>query len=206
MENGITPVMNVGNGGYGNGGVFGNEGIWLFAILALMWGNGGMFGNRGGYNPQYATQDFVQNGFNFNDLQSGQSNIINAIHQNTYDVTNSLKEGQFELANQIRDVQALTAQNQALGQNCCCQTLRAIDGVNYNGAINTASINKNTNEAIQKVLDRMCQDKTEALQSRVNQLELAQAMCGVVKYPQGFSYAVSTPFNVGYNCGCGCGC
>jgi hypothetical protein len=65
-ENGLTAsdvalLNNDGMGGNGWGGM-----IWLFAILAMM--NGG-FGFGGGYRPQYATQDFVQNGFNFNDLQ-----------------------------------------------------------------------------------------------------------------------------------------
>ena len=181
-----------------------NNDIFVFAILALLLGgNGGFGGNRNNYQPQYATQDFVQNGFNFNDLKSGQSNIVNSIHQSTYDVTNSLKEGQFELAGQIRDVAALTAQNQALGQNCCCQTLRAIDGVNYNGAINTAAINANTTAAVQKILDKMCEDKTAAMQARINQLELQQAMCGVIKYPMMATYNAGNPFNCFNGCG-GC--
>ena len=47
MENGITPVMDI-NRGYGDGFGFGGSGLWLFAILALMWGGNGFFGN-GGY-------------------------------------------------------------------------------------------------------------------------------------------------------------
>jgi len=65
-ENGLTAsdvaLLNDNNGMNGGWGGM----IWLFAILALMGGN---FGGFGGYHPQYATQDFVQNGFNFNDLQ-----------------------------------------------------------------------------------------------------------------------------------------
>ena len=48
----------------GNNDGFGNNGLWLFAILALMGGGfgGWGYGNRDfGYQPQYATQDFVQN-------------------------------------------------------------------------------------------------------------------------------------------------
>ena len=63
-ENGMTPadIAAVNGNGMNNGW---DGMIWLFAILAMM--NGG-FGFGGGYRPQYATQDFVQNGFNFNDL------------------------------------------------------------------------------------------------------------------------------------------
>lgn len=87
---------------------------------------------------------------------------------------------------------------------CCCETQRAIDGVNYNAAQNTASINANTTAAVQKVLDAIQKDKIEALQGQVNQLQLQSALCGVVRYPN------STTFTAGYNpyfstntCGCG---
>lgn len=44
------------------------------------------------------------------------------------------------------------------------------------------------------------QDKIEALQAQVGQLQLAQAMCGVVKYPTATTYATScNPF--AGNCG-----
>lgn len=84
---------------------------------------------------------------------------------------------------------------------CCCTTQRAIDGVNYNGAINTAAINANTTEQTQKVLDAIAQNKIEALQAQVNQLQLQAAMCGVVRYPNATTYCSgSNPFG-----GCGCG-
>ena len=45
---GITPVMPVGNAGYGDGfGFGGGSGLWLFAILALLWGGNGFFGGNG---------------------------------------------------------------------------------------------------------------------------------------------------------------
>ena len=72
---------------------------------------------------------------------------------------------------------------------CCCTTQRAIDGVNYNGAINTAAINANTTAQTQKVLDAIQQNKIESLQSQVNQLQLQSAMCGVVRYPNSSTYS-----------------
>ena len=83
MDNsGITPVMPVG--GYGDG--FGNNSfVWIFALLALMWGGNGFgFGNNAyglGYRP--ATAEDVNNGFNFNDLQNQNRDIISAINAGT---------------------------------------------------------------------------------------------------------------------------
>ena len=72
--------------------------------------------------------------------------------------------------------------------NCCYTTQRAVDGVNYNGAINTAAINANTTAQTQKVLDAIQQNKIDTLQAQVNQLQLQSAMCGVVRYPNATTY------------------
>ena len=62
----------------GGDGFGGNSNVLMFLIFAMMFGGNGFFG-RGGYQPQYATQDFVQNGFNFNDLQDQNRDLMNAI-------------------------------------------------------------------------------------------------------------------------------
>lgn len=67
-------------------------------------------------------------------------------------------------------------------------------------AQNTASINATTTAQTQKILDAICQNKIEAMQSRINQLELAQATCNVLRYP------TSTVYSSGCNPFCGCGC
>src|SRR5699024_3100355 len=85
---------------------------------------------------------------------------------------------------------------------CCCGINRNIDAVRYENAINTATINANTTAQIQKVLDKLCADREAALQGRINQLELQQQLCGIVRYPTSTAYAIGTPFNFG--CGCGC--
>lgn len=85
--------------------------------------------------------------------------------------------------------------------DCCCITQRGIDGVNYNNAINTANINANTTAQTQKILDALSQNKIEALQAQVTQLQMQNAMCGVVRYPNATTYCSgSNPFG---NCGCG---
>ena len=81
-----------------------------------------------------------------------------------------------------------------------CSIQRAIDGVNYNAAMNTASINANTTEVGQKILDAIMGNKIEAMQNRINQLELQNQLQGVVRYPNGWTYnAGNSPFCGGCN-------
>ena len=81
------------------------------------------------------------------------------------------------------------------------ETIRAIDGVNYNNAMNTASINANTTAVGQKILDAITGNRMADMQNQINRLELQQAVAGVARYPSQFSYnAGPSPF-----CGrCGC--
>lgn len=197
MENGIQPVMNVGSGyGCNDGFGFGGSGLWLFAILALMWGGNGFFGRNG--EGRCATVEDVNNSANFTRLENQVMNNGNAIRQEAEYIVNGISALGYQNARDFSATQMQMA-------DCCCTTNRNIDAVRYENAMNTASINANTTAGIQKVLDRLCADKTEALQARISQLELQQAMCGVIRYPQNFSYAVGTPFNVGYNGGSCCG-
>jgi hypothetical protein len=78
---------------------------------------------------------------------------------------------------------------------CCCTTQRGIDSVNYNGAINTAAINKNIDDkfaALEKAgLERQIQEQA----AKISALELASQMAGVVKYPMSYAYSAGpSPF------------
>lgn len=185
--------------------------MWIFALLILA--NGGLWGN-GGYQPQYATQDFVQNGFNFNDLQDQNRDIINnitsgtaqavaATNQAKYDNINVAKDIQAAITSQIGDVKVNQQQMLANQNECCCNTLRAIDSVNYNQAINTAAINATTIENTQKILDAIAGNRMADMQNQINQLQLQNAVAGVVRYPNASTYyAGNNPF---CNCGSCCG-
>jgi len=121
------------------------EGLWLFAILALMGGGFGNWGNRGGYE-QYATRDQVQNGFDTQNLQAQTRDILMSVNdasarglaatnQVYHDVVDYVGDKYMELQ---RDIAALAVgqANVLANQNqCCCSLQRAIDGVNYNTAM-----------------------------------------------------------------------
>ena len=92
------------NGGWDGNGGWGSM-IWLFAILALMGGGFGGNWGSGGYRPQYATQDFVQNGMNFSDLQNQNRDILTAINNGTASAVAAAKEAEYESVAVAKDIQ-----------------------------------------------------------------------------------------------------
>lgn len=175
-------------------GMFGSEGIWLFAILALMWGGGGFFGNRG--QPQdYAKQSDVVYTSAFNQLQNENTAIRSDIQRVGYDNMTTVKDVAYNNLSEIRDLEGAVNLGFANQQKCCCETLRAIDQVNYNAALNTASINANTVAQTQKILDLITANKMADMQNQINQLQLQLALNGVVRYPNALTYdAGKSPF------------
>ena len=201
--------------GRGNDGLFGggSNGGLLFAILLIvLFMNGGFGGNRGAFGTE-AIQNQMQQGFdNQNSManqretlaavNSGSAAAIAATNQTFHDMLGVFSDKYNEITRDISALQVGQANALANQNSCCCQTLRALDGVNYANAQNTAAINANTTAAVQKVLDAITENKVEALQGRINQLELAQATSSVVRYPTSFSYSAGpSPFCGG--CGCG---
>ena len=58
----------------------------------------------------------------------------------------------------------------------------------YESALNTASINANTNEKIQKVLDVVTGNRIADMQSQIYALQLGQATAGMLKFPNTWTY------------------
>lgn len=198
---------------------FSNGGLWLFAILALMWGGGGFgWGNNGfanaiGYN-NLATQNDVQRGFDTLSLENQSRDILGAVSAGTAQTVAAVNQAKYDNINVAKDIQTniiselgrLETQGASILANqnqCCCNTLRAIDGVNYNNAMNTAAINKNTTEQTQRILDAITANQMDLLKGKIGQLELAQAVQGVVRYPNSMAYNAGTsPFCNCNSCGC----
>ena len=197
-ETGSSPIF-MGND---SGGFGGNGFVWAFLIFALLgFGGFGGFGNRGMSmtDGNLATKDDLANQFNFSALERQNNEIVAEVRNGTNETISAIKDASYNNLSETRDVRSAVASGFANMQNCCCEVQRGIDGVNYNNAINTASINANTVAQTQKVLDALSQSKVEALQNRVNQLELQNAVSGVVRYPNGMTYTAGTsPF-----CNCG---
>lgn len=156
----------------------GNSFMWIFALLILA---GGGFGfNRGDYGT-YATASSQQ------EILFGQQfqNLDNKIDRLGYGIADST----YALNN------AITTEGRGLQKN--------VDQLRYDMANQISTVNATTTMMGQKILDTLAQNKIETLQGRINQLELQNAMCGVVKYPNGWTYNAGTsPF---CNCNGCCG-
>ena len=200
MENGLSAsdvaLMNRDTG-------FGGEAfMWIFALLILA---GGDFGGLG-YGGNAVTQDAMQNGFNFNDLQDQNRDLMGAItsgtaqsvattNQTFHDSLFALNDKYSELARDISGVNLQLQQVLSNQNECCCSTKMEIAQNRYESALNTAKINETTVAQSQKVLDALAQNKIEALQAQVNALELQNAVAGVVRYPNSWVYdAGKAPF------------
>ena len=190
-------VMGQSEGGSRGGGFFGDDGlIGLIAILSLLgggiggfgFGGGGMMamwpwmmmgGGFGGFGGRgdCATQADLAAGFNnsavlssLNDLKMGQCQGFHGVDTAICGLGYNVQQGFNTLGHQLSD--------------CCCQTQRAIDGVNYNLATGLCSIQQsingstrdlmeNQNNNTRAVLDFLTQNKISDLQNENQALRFA---------------------------------
>lgn len=207
------------NGGLGGIGGFGGI-IGLLAVLGMI-GNGGLFGGWGnngavdaallanrGYQPQYATQQDVQYTSQFGQLLDGNRDIINQItsgaaqavaatNQAKYDNINVMKDVQMALAAQIADVKSME-QNILGNQNeCCCSTKQMIleNAANTNAQIAQSKYDTSMQMAQMeaRLTAKLDANTIDQLKTEVNDLKLAQATNGMLRFPNSWTYGAG-PF------------
>lgn len=223
MENGNgLSIADIASIGRGNNGFFGGgDGTGIMAILfliVLMAGGGGFgFNNAIGYQ-NLATQNDVQRGFDALNLGNQSRDILTAVNNGTaqsvaatnqvfHDLVGYVGDKYAELDRDVLGVSAGIQQSIANQNQCCCDTKMLIQGTaaqnRYDALQNTNSVIANMNNGFNDLKATLAQNKIEELQGKVQRLELAQAVAGVVRYPNSMSYdAGRSPF---CNCG-GCGC
>ena len=181
---GITPVMPMGgDGGFGLNGLGG-----IFALLVLLaLFNGGGFGFGGNGNVNSLNAD-MQRGFDQQNTMYQTGNILTAVNngtaqtiaastQNAANAITAIKDGNASIIREFGNVEtALTAMGGQM-QNCCCETLRAIDGVNLN-----------TTVQIQKVLDAIAGNRMADMQNQINALQLQNATANVLRFPNAWTF------------------
>ena len=190
-------------GAYGTGAGAWGLGAGLLGGLffgSLINGNG-WFGNRGG---DYATQEQVQGMFNYSNLLDQNRDLATAIsnsaaqgvaatNQIFHDLVGYVGDKYSELDRDVLAIGGSVQQSIANQNQCCCNTLRAIDGVNYNSAINTASIKSEIAAGFSGIKEQMAQNKMDAMQNQIDGLRLQLATGNTVKYPTTASYSIPVP-------------
>ncbi len=96
-NNGIVPTIDLATNGYGNNGLFGNDGIWALILLALIWGgngNGGLFGNGNNFSNGYA---WLSNGQK--DIMANTNNGFDTLHLSNQ--IEGIRDGVYGISNQL---------------------------------------------------------------------------------------------------------
>lgn len=180
MDNtGITPVMPVGGDG---------SFMWIFGLLILLGlFNGGGFGFGGNGNTNALSAD-MQRGFDNQNTMAQTRDILTAVTngtaqtiaastQNASNAINAIKDGNAALIREFGNVETTLTGLAGKQQECCCSILRAVDGANYN-----------TTVQIQKVLDAIAGNRMADMQNQINQLQLQNAMTGVMRFPNAWTF------------------
>lgn len=180
---GIQPTYNLADRGDGFG--FGGSGIWLFAILALLWGGNGFFGR--GAEARTATVEDLASQSNFTRLESQVLANGQAIRATETNIGNGIANLGYQIATDFGSL------SKELSTSACGLQSAILEN-RYLSAQNTASINANTTAQTQRILDALSQNKIEALQAQVNQLYLKDQLCGIVRYPTSATFTAPNPF------------
>ena len=172
------------NGGYNNGGMFGNDAWWII-ILLLFGYNGRGFGGFGGFGGGFgggcgspcATQADLAAGFNNSAVLSGINGIDSALCQGFNGINTAILQSTYNTQGAINGLSHQLS-------DCCCATQRAIDGVKYENATNTCAIQntiqnttrdviENANANSRAILDFLTQDKIATLTAENQSLKFA---------------------------------
>lgn len=201
MDNYSLSDLRAAVGGENGGGFgFGNGGILLVVILFLFFVMFGGWGNRNSDYGQYATaasQQEILFGQQFGQLNDRLTNIGDGICSLGYEMQGNIGQlgKEVALAQNGTNMTIMQTGNDIQRQmaDCCCTTQRGLDAINANIDAKFAALEKSQLEG------RIAQ-----LEQANNQLYLREQMCGVVRYPNGYTYnAGASPFCGGGCCGNG---
>ena len=248
MEGTLSPAdvaVLSGNARNGDNMGFGDNAWWIIVLLLFGWGRngfGGGFGGNGGVGENYVlATDFATIERKLDGINNG---ICDATFALNNTITNGFSQNAQTLCQGFNGVNTAVLQSSVNNErglwnlssqfaDCCCKTQRAIDGVNYNMAMNTNSLQQtlcnNTRDIIENqnanyraLHDELVANKLEAKndriaeqQNEINALRLAASqerqnayLLSELKPCPSAAYIVPNP-NCCYNynvtpAGCGC--
>ena len=169
----------------------------MLILLGLF--NGGGFGFGGNGNANALNAD-MQRGFDQQNTMYQTGNILTAVNngtaqtiaastQNATNAINAIKDGNAALIREFGTVETALTSLAGQMQNCCCDVKTQVMQSDYNGAMRDAATNANFTAQIQSVKDMIAQNKIEALQAQVSQLQLQNATSNVLRFPNAWTYA-----------------
>lgn len=192
------------NGGWG-------DGWWILLLLLCGWGGNNGWNNGGGNQMvgyelgRVATTNDVASGFSTSTIMSTQRDNQLAVQAGFASVQQTLCQG-------------FNGLNQAIG-DCCCQTQRSIDNINYNMARNTCDIIQSGKDNTQRILDYLaCKENQElrdqnfALRLQASQSAQNAYLVDQLRPTARPAYITCSPFDSAFGRsnyfgnGCGCGC
>lgn len=152
------PVAPAGNGGFGG---FGGDGGWwaILFLFALMGNNGGWGFGGGGNNSvlpymlNQQTQNDVARGFDSLGLSNQIAALSTAVAAGSTDSMNR----DFALQQQFN--------------NCCCENRLAIANLSADIAREACADRQAVSDGVQRILDQMCQDKIDAKNEKIAELQ-----------------------------------
>lgn len=160
------------------------------ALLFAFTGNG--WGRNNNANGEPVTEAGLCSAMNFNDLQ----NAVGRLSDMTKEQTSIISNGICDLGYKIQSDIGGLGRDVALGQAGISQQICKNSGdIKYDMAMGFAAVNKNVDDKFAQ-MEKYQRDQTIAAQAaRINQLELAQQMANVVRYPTAYAYSAGpSPF------------
>lgn len=238
-------VMPVAPTGFGGSGFGGDNGWWIILLFVLLggWNNG--FGGMGNGMMPYAVDNTVQDGFNQAAITSGLNDIQGAICNGFSQA--EIADNSRQMANMNQNFAMQTAMNQGFNglqsqlASCCCENRLASADLKYTIATENCADRAAVSDGIrdilvannantQRILDQMCNDKIDAKNEKIADLErqltmanlqasqtaqtgriLADNAAQTVALEQYLNpvpvpaYIVANPNCCNQNTGCGCG-
>ena len=155
-------------------------------------GGGWGWGNRG---SDALTRAEMQQGFDTQEITRKLDGINYGMCDGFYAQNTTMLNGFAGVTSAVRDAQFAA-------QQCCCETNRNIDAVRYDAQKNTCDITTAIHAEGEATRALIQKNEMQNLRDRLQQMELREAMCGVVRYPMATTYTSGgNPF-----CGCNNGC
>ena len=194
MDNYSLADIRAATGAEENG--WGGCGAWWIIILFLfmfgMGGGGWGWGNRGN---DALTRAEMQQGFDTQEITRKLDGLSYGMCDGFYAQNTTMLNGFAGVTSAVRDAQFAA-------QQCCCETNRNIDSVRYDAQKNTCDITTAIHAEGEATRALIQKNEMQNLRDRLQQMELREAMCGVVRYPMATTYTSGgNPF-----CGCNNGC